>query len=266
MDGGYWEEGWHWEGWNLDMSLFFNTADIPAIDNDLELIKLVMNDDDLVYLSDFNDSFAGFQGNDSLYGGDGHDTLYGYNGNDFLFGGRHGDEIYGGHDSDTLSGAHGEDYLDGGTGDDLIRGGRHSDTLMGGSGNDTLEAGAWGDQLFGEYGSDDLDGGSGDDTLSGGNHRDLLTGGRGADTFLFTVGDDKDVIRDFDARGSEQDVVDLTDFDFITSFGNLVGGYMEVFGSHRVEFDLGGGDVLILRFNDNFTDVSQLDDSNFLFA
>ena len=259
--GGYWEEGWHWTGWDLDMSTFFDAGATPDTGDDLNLIKQVMSDDDTLYLSDFDDSFQGFQGNDSMYGGDGHDTLSGDDGTDFLFGGKNGDMLYGGHDSDTLSGGAGEDYLDGGTGDDLLRGGTHRDTLEGGSGNYTLEGGSFNDNLSGNNGKDKLYGGDGDDTLRGGDHRDVLEGGRGADTFLFLAGDAKDVILDFDTRGIIQDVIDLSDLAYISDFADLVDNHMEQRNT-RVVIDFEDDGRIVLRD----TDLSDLDASHFIFA
>ena len=52
-----------------------------------------------------------------------------------------------------------------------------------------------------------LIGGIGNDTLVGGARRDTLTGGGGADRFLFTEGDDLDIITDFRGRSDGDKIV-----------------------------------------------------------
>lgn len=52
------------------------------------------------------------------------------------------------------------------------------------------------DELYGYDGNDTLAGGAGDDLISGGTGYDTLKGGDGNDTYLFSIGDDEDIIDD----------------------------------------------------------------------
>ena len=69
---------------------------------------------------------------------------------------------------------------------------------MGGSGNDTLYGNDGSDYFKGGAGADKLYGGKGDDYIEGGSGNDSLWGGAGEDTFIYTSGDGKDVIYNFD--------------------------------------------------------------------
>lgn len=107
------------------------------------------------------------------------------------------------------------------------------DTLMGGAGNDTI---------FGQEGEDIIIGGKGDD---------IISGGSGSDTFIVTAGDvgDTDVITDFVATGTNQDVLDLSDLLESASFvGSTLddavdGGYISITsggGNTTITVDLDG--------------------------
>jgi hypothetical protein len=178
-----------------------------------------------------NDVIHGNGGNDALYGEAGNDRLYGDAGNDKLYGDVGNDTLYGGSGDDTLDGGDGNDALDGGTGNDLLNGGEGNDALKGGDGNDTLYGKAGQDTLIGGAGDDILKGGADNDTLFGGAGKDTfylgagsdtVSGGSGADTFVFSQdnGRNRDTITDFDARGSDHDVLDISDFD-VSSFKAL---------------------------------------------
>ncbi|SNS21888.1 calcium-binding protein [Tropicimonas sediminicola] len=110
-----------------------------------------------------------------------------------------GDDRMNGFDGgDRMLGRAGDDTLGGGGGRDVIKGGRGADRLYGDNGAD---------RLFGEAGRDRLDGGAGDDRLNGGRGADQMTGGAGADSFVFSAGNGRDVIADFenDIDGIELD-------------------------------------------------------------
>jgi Ca2+-binding RTX toxin-like protein len=98
---------------------------------------------------DGDDNLLGSTYNDSLFGGGGNDSLWGNNGNDSLVGGS-GD--------DTMQGAPGIDTLDGESGNDILLGQKGPDLLVGGDGNDQLDGGprgsGWQDTVFGGAGSD----------------------------------------------------------------------------------------------------------------
>jgi Ca2+-binding RTX toxin-like protein len=132
----------------------------------------------------YADTLRGDVGDNILDGGAGNDTLIGEAGND---------DIRGGAGADTLNGGDGNDLLSGGDGDDTIRGGAGSDTLLGGAGNDFLYA---------DSGNDMLDGGSGDD---------FLQGGADNDTYVVTRTSGADTIDNYDAVGTDVDVLGLQD-------------------------------------------------------
>jgi Ca2+-binding RTX toxin-like protein len=178
-----------------------------------------------------NDVIHGHGGADTLYGEAGNDTLYGESGDDTLSGGDGADTLSGGAGADTLSGGDGKDGLNGGLGNDTLKGGDGADTLAGGDGNDMLYGNDDDDRLLGGAGNDTLRGGMGDDTVLGGSGKDrfllgagndTVTGGTGVDTFVFIQdnGKNRDTITDFDASGSDHDVIDVSSFD-IASFKAL---------------------------------------------
>ncbi|MDB6454787.1 calcium-binding protein [Falsirhodobacter sp. 20TX0035] len=182
---------------------------------------------------DSNDLLSGDGGNDSLSGGLGFDTLYGGNGADVLYGNESNDVLYGDKDNDTLYGGANTDDLYGGTENDLLYGNEGTDRLYGDSGNDTLYGGAGGDSLYGGLGNDDVNGDAGEDVvygddgddivrggdmndkiyggagndflygdagndwIYGGPGQDVASGGKGADTFVFSFGDQRLGITDF---------------------------------------------------------------------
>lgn len=90
------------------------------------------------------------------------------------------------------------------------------------SGNDELYGGASNDYIEGHNGKDLIKGGAGDDMLWSGTGKDILVGGAGDDFFFFRSaaslykGDGHDVIKDFDADGSDghQDYLAVTDKSF----------------------------------------------------
>ncbi|MEL6233161.1 MAG: M10 family metallopeptidase [Pseudomonadota bacterium] len=173
-------------------------------------------DKDLLSGEAGTDTLYGGDHNDKLYGGSEADMLYGGGHNDKLFGGSQGDQLFGGAgndhlsgqgDADSLYGGLGKDKLTGGAGSDVMAGGADKDSMRAGTGNDMLLGDAGDDRLDGEAGSDTIDGGAGadringgseDDVLMGGAGNDMLTGGEGADIFVFSTGDEADMIRDFD--------------------------------------------------------------------
>ncbi|MDQ1812606.1 calcium-binding protein [Massilia sp. CCM 9210] len=90
------------------------------------------------------------------------------------------------------------DLLAGFAGDDSIAGAGGNDTLLGGAGRDSLNGGA---------GNDTLKGGADDDVLAGGAGDDLLDGAGGADLYQFAGSDGKDVLREFEGKEGEVDVL-----------------------------------------------------------
>ncbi|MBJ7446102.1 MAG: hypothetical protein JHC81_01095, partial [Brevundimonas sp.] len=159
---------------------------------------------------------------DAIEGQDGNDALIGSDNTDYLFGGEGADAIHGGGGDDIIGGGRGADVLDGGSGFDTLyfldatRGVvvdlaagtsdgtgadrvRNFEGVYGSTYGDRITGTAGENVLEGMAGNDIIDGGKGDDIIVGGTGDDRLTGNVGADVFLFTTGDGRDVIEDFDA-------------------------------------------------------------------
>lgn len=141
------------------------------------------------------------------------------------------------------------------SGDDQITGTKWADLFWGAGGNDKLVGGAGNDELDGDAGNDKLYGGSGKDWLSGGTGKDLLDGGLGidymrgqdgSDTFVFSTKYGADTITDFDAVGSDHDVIDLSGLKSVTSFADLKAHHLSVDGAD-ILIDGGNGDTLLLQ-------------------
>ncbi len=90
------------------------------------------------------------------------------------------DTLYGDYLADNMSALEGNDNLYGYNGDDLLDGGPGNDYLYGHNDNDTLIGGAGNDRLYGST---------------------------GADTYRFTVGDGQDIISEYDASGSVDQII-----------------------------------------------------------
>lgn len=100
------------------------------------------------------------------------------------------------------------------------------------------------DVLLGSRDGDFLAGFAGDDKLSGRRGDDGLSGGAGTDTFIFAKRCGSDTIVDFDPKGRDSDVVDLSGFATIKNFAFLKNHlqrdksdlYFE-FGADRLTFE-----------------------------
>ena len=190
--------------------------------------------------------------------------IYGDGGNDLIFGGLASDQLDGGSGNDQLWGLWGNDTLNGNEGNDRIYGGSGRDTISGGAGNDRLWGESGNDTLNGNEGNDRIYGGAGRDTISGGAGNDRLWGGSGQDNFIFSAGDGRDRIMDYDTGHrwgwfySAGDRISI-DVDDIDSFADL----MATASQHRgnVVFDFGNGDELIL----SHTRLAALDKDAFTF-
>ncbi len=135
----------------------------------------------------------------------------------------------------VITGTNAADRLMGGDEAEQIDGLKGSDTLDGGKGDDTLTGGKGADLLIGGKGSDILDGGKGDDTLMG---------GKGADIFVLEVGQDTDVITDFQL---EEDRLDLPE--------HLAYSHLS-FAENRVELD---GEPLVTLCDFNTENLTNAD-------
>jgi Ca2+-binding RTX toxin-like protein len=201
-----------------------------------------------------DDRIQGGTDNDRLYGDLGDDILSGDEGNDSIWGGIGNDIEFGGDGNDLLYGQAGDDIAIGDGGDDSIYGGAGNDYVLGGEGQDILWGNEGKDILNGGLGKDLLYGGGGDDRLDGGADNDFLTGGQGKDRFVFRLGNDKDIITDFQVG---QDKIDLTSFGF-ASYSSFLANVS--LGSDSINF-APGHTLELLN-----TNVSSLSAADFIFA
>lgn len=154
-------------------------------------------------------------------------------------GGSARDRLIGNGADNTLIGNAGFDTLLGATGADRLKGNQGKDKLFGNAGADTLYGGQYKDVLSGGKGRDTIFGGGGNDTIRGGKGADRLFGGKGSDEFIFTAGNYKDVIRDFE---------DNTDALYVFGHGSkadVLGAAYEQNGN--VIFDFGDEDIINIK-------------------
>jgi|GEM_PF-3874548 len=146
------------------------------------------------------------------------------------------------------------------SGNDTFIGNRYADYIEAGKGNDLVKGYGGRDVLKGQAGKDILKGGNGDDVIRGGKGRDKEFGGKGEDTFKFNTGDDVSIIKDFDARGTSHDVIDLSGLKSVKGWSDLKNNHMERDGADVV-IDGGNGDVIVI----NDVTLNSLDKGDFLF-
>ncbi|MFD0978926.1 calcium-binding protein [Tropicimonas aquimaris] len=129
---------------------------------------------------------------------------------------------------------------------------RYDDAAIGYAGADTMLGRAGDDTLLGAGGNDTISGGKGADTIEGGKGKDVLSGDKGADTFLFSVGDDIDIIKDF-ADDTDRLVLDSDLWNNDLTRRKVVNKFAEE-KSGKVVFDF-GDETLVLRGIDDKTDL-----------
>jgi len=191
---------------------------------------------------------TGNSGDNTLEGGDGADTLTGGGGADTLIGGD-GDDIY---VVDSISdqiqelAAQGTDEVRASVGFSLLLLADIENLTLTGLANIKATGNATANSLTGNAGKNILKALDGDDILAGGKGKDTLFGGAGIDTFVFNTDDDADRIKDFDAKGSDHDVIDLSGLASITDFTDLKAGHMRQQGT-SVVINGTQGDVITLE-------------------
>jgi hypothetical protein len=87
------------------------------------------------------------------------------------------------------------------------------------------------DKFIGTAAKNVLTGTVGHDVLDGKGGNDKLTGLGGSDTFVFSRGCGKDVITDFDFKGSDHDTLDLRKLDGVDSFKDLLANHVHKSGA-----------------------------------
>jgi Ca2+-binding RTX toxin-like protein len=196
----------------------------------------------------WSEYLIGFAGNDRLDGKGGNDVLAGGFGNDTFIVNSAGDQVEEMADEGTDTVLASISYALGGSVENLVLTGKAS---LAGTGN------ALANHIVGNVGANTLKGLTGADDLTGGKGNDRLYGGAGADHFIFNAGDGTDTIKDFDAKGSDHDVIDLSHVSGLTDFADLKAHHMEQAGS-AVVIDFTTHDSITLE-GVNIKDLSAAD-------
>lgn len=199
----------------------------------------------------------GTSGRDFFYGRSDDDIVNAGDGRDFVYGGKGWDVINGEGGNDKLFGGRGDDIVDGGSGRDWISGGSGNDDLNGGEGRDYVFGGRGNDNIFGGDDNDFISGGSGNDIISGGDGKDVVSGGRGNDIFVFSSGDDRDIVKGFDKRGDDRIALSV---EGVETFDDVVENAYQFRGGVYVDF--GEGDSLFFKG----VHLSSLGEEDFLFG
>lgn len=159
----------------------------------------------------------------------------------WIEGGAGDDRLAGGGGADGIYAGAGADTLIGGAGDDVLYGQAGGDTLGGDAGNDRLYGGDGDDVLAGGAGNDSIDGEAGADELSGGAGADVLRGGAGDDRYRFDIGAGIDLIEDGEGANLLQFGAGIASAQVQARLIN------DAAGAQYVQFDVGGGDSVLVR-------------------
>lgn len=186
---------------SYSLSEFAVLKEIPSYDIDNQTI-LGTPENDVLTGSTGNDIIDGKAGDDRMSGGAGDDIYYVDSRNDMVIeiADRGNDSVYSSI-SYTLS-ANVENLTLTGNADIFGAGNNGDNMLTGNSGNNRLNVGRGDDTLYGMDGNDTLNGGDGNDTLDGGSGTDRLNGGAGNDTYLFNLGNESDIISDYEGNNT----------------------------------------------------------------
>ena len=154
---------------------------------------------------------------DVLVGDDGTNLILTGGDSSFVNAGGGDDLVFGEENLNIFNGEAGDDLLSGGVSEDdlgdFLSGGEGADILLGQGGNDVLNGDDGNDVLVGGSGIiDALNGGRGDDLLFGGAGNDVLFGNEGSDTFAFALGEEADIIFDFEL--GQDAIAFTTDFSY----------------------------------------------------
>lgn len=123
-------------GFSVTGARLASATNSVSVADDARLFNAMLINDDLIFLSSFNDTISTGGGIDLVFAGAGADRVIGGGGNDLLLGEAGNDILAGGLARDVLFGGDDLDKLLGGAGSDVLIGGMGKDTLNGGTGKD----------------------------------------------------------------------------------------------------------------------------------
>ncbi len=98
------------------------------------------------------------------------------------------------------------------------------------------------------------------DVFIGHGGNDVMTGKGGSDTFMFSKGDDRDLIKDFDAKGEDHDILNIATLDSIVSFKDLKKNHADQVGNNVVIDGLNGDRITLVNVK-----IANLDAGDFVF-
>jgi Ca2+-binding RTX toxin-like protein len=224
---GSWEVTWYGEGAGDNFGIFQRHF-APDIDGSKHADKLTG--------TVWGEYLIGYAGNDRLDGKSGNDVLVGGKGNDIYVVNSKGDQVQelAAQGKDTVLAS--ISYTLTASVENLTLSGKAAHH---GTGN------ALANHIIGNSGANTLKGLAGADDLTGGKGNDKLYGGADSDHFIFHKGDGADAIMDFDSKGSDHDVVDLSHVSGLSDFADLKAHHMHQDGS-SVVIDFTAHDSIIL--------------------
>jgi Ca2+-binding RTX toxin-like protein len=203
-----------------------------------------------IAVADVDESIKGTDTANTLHGTDQADTILGLGGNDILDGKAGGDHLDGGTGNDTVTYASAHKGV-------FVNLGRPSDNTGDAGGDAYVSI----ENLTGSKFKDTLIGSGGSNRLDGAEGSDILAGGGGSDQFVFAAKSGSDTITDFDFKGSDHDVIDLSGAIGIANFKDLIKHHITDAGNDLI-IDAGDGSKLTLS---DIDDIKHLVKADFLF-
>jgi Ca2+-binding RTX toxin-like protein len=143
-----------------------------------------------------------------------------------------------------------------GNGDDIFRFG------AGGSGDGSVAGEAGNDASYSGKGDDRFNGEAGDDIFVAGGGNDTFIGSYGNDTYVAAGNIGIDRFEDFEVKGTNTDVIDLSGIKGIRSFQDLIDHSIKTDRNGEVYIDMGVHGTLF--FTETY-EVDRLTEANFLF-
>jgi Ca2+-binding RTX toxin-like protein len=188
--------------------------------------------------TNWDEYLVGYGGNDRLDGKGGNDVLIGGYGNDTYVVNSTGDQV------EELP-AQGKDTILSSVSVDLTTTGSVENLTLTGAAKHDGFGNALDNRISGNSAENLLRGRAGEDVITGGKGNDQLYGGADADLFVFSKGDGKDVIADFNVADRFHDVIDLSHDSALTNFADLKAHHMSEHHTSAVISD-GAGDTITI--------------------